>query len=42
VYQLGFIDARTDKKQGIADYEKASRFNPASRLSVATWDCLPV
>ena len=22
-YQLGFIDARTDKKQAIADYEKA-------------------
>ena len=28
-YQLGFIDARTDKKQGIADYEKAVSIQPS-------------
>ncbi len=27
-YQLGFIDARTDKKQAIADYEKAVSIQP--------------
>ena len=28
-YQLGFIDARNDKKQGIADYEKAISIQPS-------------
>jgi arylsulfatase A-like enzyme/Flp pilus assembly protein TadD len=28
-YQLGFIDARTDRKQGIADYEKAVSIQPS-------------
>ena len=28
-YQLGFIDARTDKKQAIADYEKAVSIQPS-------------
>jgi len=28
-YQLGFIDARTDKKLGIADYEKAVSIQPS-------------
>jgi arylsulfatase A-like enzyme/Flp pilus assembly protein TadD len=28
-YQLGFIDARTDKKQGIVDYEKAVSIQPS-------------
>jgi Flp pilus assembly protein TadD len=28
-YQLGFIDARTDKKQAIADYERAVSIQPS-------------